>query len=300
MTETTRALAGKAIVITGSGGGLGAAYARHAAALGAAVLINDIDPEAAERTALSIVNTGGKAAACAGDISSWRFAETLMDACQDFFGALHGLVNNAGILRPAKIEDVAELDLRRMFEVNVLGTAACTQAAVRRLRAQGHGGSIVNVASGSHAGDIALGLYGATKGAVASLTYGWAMELRGSDIRLNAVSPLAETAMAAQNASLLELQSASREVKYHTLPAAEINAPVVSFLLSDLSRAIHGQIVRIAGRQLSYLTHPTIAQPVMEGEWNFENVVDAFAGTLSKAQRKLGLSVEELDGFGRP
>ncbi|MEW6645243.1 MAG: SDR family oxidoreductase [Pseudomonadota bacterium] len=288
----TNALAGKAVVITGSGSGLGSAYARHAAALGAAVVVNDIDAKAAEATVAAISSAGGKAIACPGDVSSWTFADTLMEACLDTFGMLTGLVNNAGILRPASMEDMTEIDLRRMFEINVLGTAACAQAAARRLRAAGKGGSIVNVASGSHAGDIGLGGYGATKGAVASLTYGWAMELRGSGVRMNAVSPLADTAMAAQNAPLLALQSAGRDVKYTALPAAAVNAPVISFLLSDHSGGIHGQIVRIADRQLSFVTHPMIAAPVLEGDWSFAAVVRAFEQTLSQAQRKLGLTFE--------
>jgi NAD(P)-dependent dehydrogenase (short-subunit alcohol dehydrogenase family) len=290
------ALAGKAVIITGAGNGLGAAYASHAAALGAAVLVNDIDPSAAETTAETIRVGGGRAEACAGDVSSWGFVETLTSACLDAFGTLTGLVNNAGILRPALMDEMTEADLRRMFEINVLATAACAQAAVRQMRKLGKEGSIVNVASGSQAGDIGLGGYGASKGAVASLTYSWAMELRGSGIRMNAVSPLAQTAMAAQNAHLMAAQSAGRDVHYKALPAAEVSAPVISFLLSDLSSRIHGQVVRIADRQLSYVTHPMIASPVITGEWTFEKVAQAFEHTLSNAQLKLGLAFCQSDG----
>lgn len=284
-------LAGKAVVVTGAGGGLGAAYARHAASRGAAVVVNDVDAAAAGRTVDGIAAAGGKAVACAGDISVWSFGETLVDACVDAFGTITGFVNNAGIFRPALIDDVKEGDLRRMLEINVLGTAACAQAAVRRLRQIGKGGSVVNVASGSQAGDVALGGYASTKGAVASLTYSWAMELRGSGIRMNAISPLAETAMAAQNAHLMTLQAANREVHYAALPAADVNAPVVSFLLSDAAAAINGQVVRIAGRQLSYVTHPLIAPPMLEDDWTLEKVMAAFAGPLEARQQRLGLAV---------
>ncbi len=288
-------LSGKAIVVTGAGGGLGAAYAVHAASCGAALVVNDVDPAAAAATVTRITAAGGNAIACAGDVSSWSFGEQLADACMDAFGTITGLVNNAGILRPALLDDMTEDDLRRMVDVNVLGTVACAQAVVRRLRTLGKGGSIVNVASGSQAGDIALGGYGATKGAVASLTYSWAMEVRGTDIRVNAVSPLAETAMAGQNAHLLALQGASREVRYAELPAADVNAPVVSYLLSDAASAINGQIVRIAGRQLSYVTHPLIARPLLEDEWTFENVAAAFANTLESRQHKLGLAISTAE-----
>ncbi|MFP1645398.1 SDR family NAD(P)-dependent oxidoreductase [Pontitalea aquivivens] len=283
-------LDGKAIAITGAGGGLGAAYARHVAALGASVLVNDITPAAAARTVAEITAAGGRAAALPGDVAAWGFGETLVSACVDAFGAIDGLVNNAGILRPALLEDVTEADFRHMVEVNLLGTAACAQAAGRRMRAAGRGGAILNVTSGSQAGDIALGGYGATKGAIAALTYSWAMELRGSGIRMNALSPLAETAMAAQNAHLMALQGQNREVHYTTLPPAKANAPVVAYLLSDAAREVHGQVIRIAGRQLSFVTHPMIAAPVIEGDWTCDSVAGAFASTLLHHQHKLGLA----------
>jgi NAD(P)-dependent dehydrogenase (short-subunit alcohol dehydrogenase family) len=282
-------LQGKSVVITGAGSGLGAAYARHAARLGAAVVVNDISAQAAQATVDSIMAAGGKAVAHAGDVSSWSYAHSLVDACIDAFGAISGIVNNAGILRIGKILDFTEADLRQMIEVNLIGTAACASHAARRMLAAGKGGSIVNVASGSQAGDVALGGYGATKGGVASLTYSWSMELRGSGVRVNALSPLAETAMAAQNKALMAEQAASREVHYAALPDPEINAPVVSFLLSDASAKINGQVVRIAGKQLSFVTHPLIADPVIEGDWDYEAVGAAFAETLASKQQPLGL-----------
>lgn len=284
------ALSGKAVVVTGAGGGLGAAYARHAAGLGAAIVVNDIDPQAAWATVAQIEAAGGRAVAEPGDVADWDFGERLVATCMRAFGTITGIVNNAGILRPARIEDATEADFRRMMEVNFLATAAGARAAARQLKEIGRGGSIVNVASGSQAGDVGLGGYGATKGAVASLTYSWAMELRGTGIRMNAVSPLADTAMAAQNAHLMSQQAESRDVHYASLPEADVNAPLISFLLSDASAGIHGQVVRIAGRQLSFVTHPTIAAPVIEDEWSYEKIVDAFSRTLADRQQKLGLT----------
>ncbi|MEO5323573.1 SDR family NAD(P)-dependent oxidoreductase [Mesorhizobium sp. CC13] len=287
-----KSLEGKAVVITGAGSGLGAAYARHAAGLGAAIVVNDISAEAAQSTVDSIAAAGGKAVAHAGDVSSWSYAQSLVDACIDAFGAINGIVNNAGILRIGKILDLTEADMRRMVEINLIGTAACASHAARRMLAAGKGGSIINVASGSQAGDIALGGYGATKGGVASLTYSWAMELRGTGVRVNALSPLAETAMAAQNKALMAEQAASREVHYAALPDADVNAPVVSYLLSDAAEKINGQVVRIAGKQLSFVTHPLIADPVIEGDWSYEAVGAAFAETLADNQQPLGLGYQ--------
>ncbi|MBZ6079298.1 SDR family NAD(P)-dependent oxidoreductase [Microvirga puerhi] len=284
------ALSGRAIVITGAGSGLGAAYARHAASLGASVVVNDIDADKAEETAAAIRHAGGSALAHAGDVSRWETAQVLTNLCTTTFGALSGFVANAGILRHGRITDINERDLRRMFELNLLGTTACARAAAKAMLAQGAGGSIVTVTSGSQAGDVGLGGYGATKAAVAALTYSWAMELCGTGVRINAVSPLAETAMAARNKAHLADQQAKREIQYDVLPDPDVSAPVISYLLSDRSSDIHGQVVRIAGRQLSFVSHPMIADPILDGEWTFETVIEAFEKHLRHRQHKLGLS----------
>lgn len=288
----SKPLEDKTIIITGAGGGLGAAYARHAAGLGARVIVNDIDSDAAGWTVTAIRKVGGTAEAVAGDISDWDFAATLVEVCIARFGSITGFVSNAGIFRPARAEDIEPADLRRMLEVNVMGTAAGAVAAIRAMRKAGTAGSIVNVASGSQAGDIALGGYGATKAAIASLTYSFAMELRDTNIRVNAISPLAETAMSAQNKDLMAVQAANRAVHYASLPTPDTNAPLVSFLLSDSAAAINGQVIRIAGDQLSFVTHPVIAAPVMTGAWDFDAIARAFEQTLGAKQKRLGLAFE--------
>ncbi|WP_281985046.1 SDR family NAD(P)-dependent oxidoreductase [Thalassorhabdomicrobium marinisediminis] len=288
MTE----LAGKAIVVTGAGSGLGAAYARHVAALGANVVVNDVNDEAARACVDEITEAGGSAVAEPADVAKWDTAQRLVEACIAAFGRLDGFVNNAGVLRPALLDQTTEADIRQMIDVNLIGTTACAQAAAVQMKLQGDGGSIVNVASGSQAGDIALGGYGATKAAISSLTFSWAMELRDTGVRINAISPLADTAMAAQNAHLMALQGANRDVHYDALPAPDANAPLVSFLLSDRSRDISGQIIRIAGRQLSFVTHPLIARPVLEADWTFDEIAKAFSDGLAGHQHKLGLAFE--------
>lgn len=283
-------LAGKAIVITGAGAGLGAAYARHCAGLGARLIVNDVNGKAAADVVEDIRRSGGEAVPSAGSVASWDYAGTLIETCITNYGRIDGLLNNAGILRHGQITEMSESDLRAMLEVNTIGTAACASHAIRRMLEQEGPCSIVNVASGSQAGDIALGAYGASKAAVASLTYSWALELKESNVRVNALSPLAHTAMAETNMKFLAQQSASREVVYTGLPQAETNAPAAAFLLSDSSIGINGQIVRIAGDELSFVTHPMIAEPVLKGRWDDRALQNAFRETLSGKQQKLGLA----------
>jgi NAD(P)-dependent dehydrogenase (short-subunit alcohol dehydrogenase family) len=285
-------LDGKAVVITGAGSGLGEAYAVHATSLGAAVVVNDIDAAAAVRTVARIAAAGGRAIAVPGDVSDWALGEALVDACCAAFGKISGIVNNAGLLKPATMADASEQDFRAILGVNVMGTAACAKAAARRMLESGEGGSIVNVTSGSHAGDVGLGAYAATKGAIASLTYSWAMELRGTKVRMNALSPRGLTGMSGQNAGQRDEQQKQRAVAASAIPSAEVNAPVVSWLLSDRSAELNGQIVRISGRTLALMSHPRLAQPVLSGDWTFEAVATAFEEVLGKHQHALGLTTE--------
>ena len=122
------------------------------------------------------------------------------------------------------------------------------------------------------------------------------MELRCSCIRIFAVSPLSVSAMALQNAQFMALLAQNLEVHYSEKPPPKNNAPVIAFLLSDAAAGINGQVVRIAGRLLSYVTHPLIAAPVLEDDWTYDKVAAAFGETLGARQHKLGLAFVEGHG----
>jgi NAD(P)-dependent dehydrogenase (short-subunit alcohol dehydrogenase family) len=291
------ALDGKAVIVTGAGQGIGEATARLAAALGAQVLVNDIDAEAVERVASEICAEGGIASTCTADIAVWATGRALVDACLAAFGRLDGLVNNAGLFRLAPLAELNEADLTAMIGVNLLGTAACAQAAAQHMLAQGHG-SIVNIVSGAQCGMHGLGAYGASKGAVASLTYAWAIELAGSGVRLNAVSPMANTQMADKTRAYL---SALDVALPNTVPSAAMNAPAICYLLSDAAEDVHGQVVRIDGGTLALMTHPAILAPVLKREsWTIDTVADAFARHLAAEQQPLGVVQVHATPVARP
>ena len=252
-------LDGKAVVITGSGRGIGAAYARHAARHGASVVVSDVVPGSAEAVAEEIVAAGGTAVAHPADVTSWDATESLVERCVAEFGAIDGLVNNAGILTMGRVEEMDEASLRRVVEINLLGTAFCGVHAARRMLAQGRG-SIVNVTSGTHTGQPRYGAYGATKGAIASFTYAWAADLDGSGVRVNAISPMAAGGMEAVGVEYWARRGEPRPAGFD-MPPAEANAPVVTFLLSDDAADVQGQVVRIDGRRLSLMAHPSVLAP---------------------------------------
>jgi NAD(P)-dependent dehydrogenase (short-subunit alcohol dehydrogenase family) len=275
-----RALDGKAIVITGSSRGIGAAYAKAAAAHGASVVVNGTDVTATEQVVEEIRAAGGIAVAHVASVASWDEAEGLVQRSVVEFGRIDGLVNNAGIFALCKADALSEPMLRGMIEVNLLGSAFCGVHAIRRMLDQGYG-SIVNTVSGAMVGLPFMSAYGASKAGVAALTYSWASDLAGSGVRVNAVSPMAFTRMS----DIDPPEGFEGDWLAEKLPATQVtpeqNAPVVLFLLSDQSAAVHGQVVRIQGQELSLMRKPEIVQPVLHRDaWTVEGVAQAFAHEL--------------------
>jgi NAD(P)-dependent dehydrogenase (short-subunit alcohol dehydrogenase family) len=241
----------------------------------AAVVVNDIDAEDAGDTAAAIVADGGRAVACVADVSKWEEAGGLIKTCISSFGKIDGLVNNAALYQRARIDDFDPVEARNLVETNVLGPLYCTGHAVKAMLRQGSG-SIVNVVSGAHMGIATLGVYGATKGAVASMVYTWALELAGSGVRVNALSPFAATRIALKDRKGPIPEEMAKQLS--KLPNPEANSPVVEFLLSDLSKDVNGQLIRIDKGELQLYTHPALLLPsVVRPDWTAEGVAQAFS-----------------------
>lgn len=247
-------LRGKAVVITGAGRGLGRAYAEDASRRGAAVVVNDVDAAEAEAVAAAIVGSGGRAVADSSSVVTFAGAQALVGSCLDAFGRIDGLVNNAGLFHVSAPWDESPDRVRALVEVNVLGPLWCGLTAIPHFVDQGSG-AIVNVVSGAMLGMPGMSTYGASKGAVASLTYGWAADLAGHGVRVNAVSPIADTRMTASVG-----QTAGVE-------PGEI-APLVSFLLGD-GATFSGRIIRLAFGRLSVVDRPQEVPPDGDrSEWD--------------------------------
>ncbi len=272
-------LRGRAVVVTGSGRGLGRAYAMAAAAEGASVVVNDVDGDTARETAGWIRDAGHIAVANADSVAEPESAERLIAACVDHYGHLDGLVNNAGLIVNGPPWALDPADARKLVDVNVLGVVYSGLAAILRFRAQGHG-VIVNVTSGGHLGMRNLALYGATKGAVASLTYGWARDLAPEGIRVIGYSPLAQTRMAGDATGL---------------PDPGRVALAIPYLLSDESAGLSGQVVRFDGTSLSLLRLPAFAGPfVTSHDWTVDAIGEGFATTLRASVDPIGMPPVDL------
>ncbi|MBI3742838.1 MAG: SDR family NAD(P)-dependent oxidoreductase [Chloroflexi bacterium] len=273
----------KRIVVTGAGRGLGRAYAMAMAAEGAKVVVNDVDAAEAEKVVGEIAERGGKAIPNADSVADWRGAGRLIAQCVEAFGGIDCLVNNAGIHHNLPIWQETTESLDQMLAVNVRGTFNPTRHALDHMMPQRHG-CIINVTSGSQSGILSQSVYGASKGAVASFTYNWAMELAAYNIRVNAISPMAATRMADN--------SRAKGFASPTFPQwpPEHVAPIAVFLASDDAANVTGQIVRLEGDTLSLLSHPKMIAPaVFPGGWTVADIRKHFHSTLGQRLEPVGL-----------
>ncbi|MGE0880814.1 MAG: SDR family NAD(P)-dependent oxidoreductase [Acidimicrobiia bacterium] len=282
-------LNGKSIVVTGSGAGIGAGYARLAAAEGATVVVCDINEAGVKEVVDEITAAGGKALARRVDVTDWSDAEALVDFCVEQTGKIDGIINNAAIMHQAWAGEEPEDKFRRLIAVNVIGVAATGNAAIRQMRRQGHG-VVINIVSGAHFGMKYMAAYGASKGAVASLMYTWSLENDDvPGIRVNAISPMGKSNI---NAGQEEFQVAGNANGGEGQPDPNVNAPLAVYLLSDAAAHVKGQIVRIDGKSLALVAHPVVLDPVLTKaqNWTIDEIEDAFTSTFNSRLVPTGLS----------
>lgn len=288
----TPLLDGRSVIVTGAGQGLGRAYAVEAAGHGASVVVNDVDAGLARRVTDEIAGRGGKAVAAEGSVANWDDAAALCDMAVKTYGRLDGLVNNAGVFHLAPADQEDESRVRQAVDVNVLGPIFCGIHAIRAMIGRGNGGSIVNVSSGYQSGVATGGCYSATKGAVASLTYSWALEGHRHGIRVNAIAPMARTRMTEYAVNRLRTTGERSAVPASNLP--ESVAPLVALLLAERT-TITGQVIRFDGRLLAVVGHPGKLEGVVERDaWTIEQIDEALEGTLKENLQPVGLEAVRL------
>jgi NAD(P)-dependent dehydrogenase (short-subunit alcohol dehydrogenase family) len=180
---------GKVAVITGAGRGFGKAFGHALASRGAHTVIVDIDSGAGEEAAGEISAAGGESSAFSCDVADEQAVEAMVSDVTSRLGGIDILINNAGLHSAAYSLPMGELGyakVRRLFEVNVMGTVICTLAA-RKAMAGRKGACVFNISSS--AAYPSGGAYGVSKLAVRGLTIAFARELAPDGIRVNAVAP---------------------------------------------------------------------------------------------------------------
>lgn len=183
-------LSGKTAIITGAAKGIGESIARLFARQGASVHILDVDEAAGQLVAEQIGKGEGTSHYHKTNVADGQAVVTTFDQIADQAGHIDIVVNNAGISHIGTLEETSEDDMDRLFAVNVKGAYHCSLAGVRKMKAQGSGGVILNVAS--IAATVGLSErfgYSVSKGAILTMTYSIAKDYIDDHIRCNAISP---------------------------------------------------------------------------------------------------------------
>jgi len=253
-------MAGRVALVTGGGGGIGEATGRLFAEEGAAVTLLDTDAAAVESSAAGILRAvpGAQVQALTGDVTRESDVRRIVDETAARWGALHTLVNVAGVRVYAPLADAAAADWERIIGVNVLGTAHCCKAALPRLRAAGRG-TIVNVSSVYGVmGRIGMGQYDTTKAAVLGFTRSLAVEEAPHRVRVNAVCPggtitpyhIRRAAARGVSEAEMRTQRAGDNLLGRWAEPREVAYPIL-FLASDESSFVTGATLMVdAGRSI--------------------------------------------------
>jgi NAD(P)-dependent dehydrogenase (short-subunit alcohol dehydrogenase family) len=287
-------------VVTGAGRGLGLAYASALAASGAAVVVNDADVTAATEAVARITDSGGKAVAEPGAVGPAAVADQLVQRAVDEFGRLDVLVTNAGVLRDRMLWRMSDEEFDTVVDVHLRGTFTCVRAAVRHLREQGDGGRIIVVGSpAGQRGNIGQTNYSAVKAGIVAMARTWSMECAKAGITVNAVIPVAATAMTASMpafAPYIEAWQRDGTPLPGWLRAGEgfggpeDAAGLVVFLASAESEGVTGQAIGIGGDKLSLWTHPEeVEVSYRDGGWQADDIAATWASTLGRNPRSVGI-----------
>lgn len=275
----------KVCIVAGGGGDLGRATAEELAANGATVVVTDLGTslegegtteEPAAMTTELIEDDGGEAMAHFGDITSLEYTESLIEDTLEEYGRIDGAINYAGILRDSYLTNMTGDEWDAVIHVHLRGHFSLLRNLARHWRDRDEGTegglaterSFVSVTSPSAFGNVGQANYSAAKAGVLGLTRTAARELADSNVRVNALLPIAYTRM---TEGLLKDESKSPEKI----------APVVAALMSDDATGITGRTIRAVGDAVSVLSEPEAERTAIhETGWTTDRLTSAFHDEL--------------------
>lgn len=246
----------RVVIITGAGGGLGAAHARSFAAEGASVVVNDINRDAAQAVVDEIVAAGGKAIVNTSDITNYQDSLNAVKEAIDAFGDLHVVLNNAGINRDRMFASMTEDEWDAIMAVHLKGHFCISSHAVHYWRGQSKEGKpvdarILNTTSGAGLqGSIGQSNYAAAKAGIAALTLNQAAELARYGITANAVAPAARTNMTTAVPAMAERMAKPDDGSFDYFAPENVSSLLV-WLGSAESSHVTGRVFEAEGGKIS-------------------------------------------------
>lgn len=237
----------KTAIVTGSGKGIGLAIAKQLLSEGMQVVLNDIDPALLQQVVHALQAEGHTCMAVKGDSSDPAVIRHMVQTAVHSYGGLDVVVANAGVTLFGDFLTYSPDDFHRVMQVNLTGTFFLVQAAVRQMKEQGTGGSVLMVSSVTgHQAHKHLAAYSMSKAAIEMLAKNLVVEISGYGITINAIAP---------GATLTErtTEDASYERTWSSLtpsgrPCTVVDiAHAAAFLVSPQARQINGQSLIIDG-----------------------------------------------------
>jgi NAD(P)-dependent dehydrogenase (short-subunit alcohol dehydrogenase family) len=300
MSETNQNIvAGKVVVVTGAGGGIGRDIALAMAREGAKVVVNDIgasvtgegqDAGPAQKVVDEIRAAGGEAAANTDSVSEAASAGRIVQSALDHFGRIDVVVNNAGILRDRFFHKMSVDEWDAVIKVHLYGGFYVSRAAATHFKEQQSGNFIHLTSTSGLIGNFGQANYAAAKLGIAALSKSIALDMQKFNVRSNCIAPFAWSRMIGSIPTETPEEQA-RVDRIKQMTPAKI-APLAVALASDQSSSANGQIFAVRNNEIFLISQPRPVRSVQRGEgWTPQNV-------LSHALPALQASYFDLDRSG--
>ena len=285
-------------IVTGSGRGIGRGVAMLMAAEGAKMVVNDLggavdgsgnSSSPADDVVDEIKAAGGDAVANYDSVSTMEGGENIVKTAIDNFGKLDIVVTPAGILRDRMVFNMTEQEWDDVIAVHLKGTFTVTKFACILFRQQRSGNIITFSSTSGLYGNSGQANYGAAKDGIAGYTRAIARDMGRYGVRVNSISPGANSRMTAtvpQSARDIRASSgisgaASQQPKLELRREPEDIAPFVTWLASDKADGVNGQVFHVTGGEVSLMNNPEVARTITtQGRWSVDEIGAMFPGTL--------------------